>query len=243
MALKIAVCDDDQTMLSVISSQLKEIYAEKGIQTNIELFSEGNSLLKRHKKVFFQVVFLDISMPDMDGFQAAAELKAWNREIVIIFVTSKEELVYESFDYQPFHFIRKENNESLKAQLAHVVEKLEEYKKSSGRISVTLPYGTATEIDVDKIVVVQSEKNYLEYEIAGEETLRIRESLNAAEEKLRGYDFIRISSRTMVNLKYVSRIREKEGAVILKDGYSYSLSRNYKKIVVSAYMKYLRSKK
>lgn len=243
MALKIAVCDDDQAMLSVISSLLDEIFVDKGIQADIEIFSEGKSLLKRHKKTPFQVVFLDIFMPDIDGFQAAAELKSWNREIVIIFVTSKEELVYESFDYQPFHFIRKENNESLKAQLLHVVEKLEEYKKSSGRISITLPYGTAMEIEVDKIVVVQSEKNYLEYEMAGEDTLRVRESLNAAEEKLRGYDFIRISSRTMVNLKYVSRIREKEGAVILKDGYSYSLSRNYKKSVVSAYMRYLRSKK
>ena len=243
MALKIAVCDDDKTMLSVISSQLNEIFVEKGIQANIELFSEGKSLLECHKKAPFQVVFLDISMPDIDGFQAAAELKACNREIVIIFVTSKEELVYESFDYQPFHFIRKENSKCLKAQLLHVVEKLEEYKKSSGKISIILPYGTVQEIEVNKIVVVQSEKNYLEYELAGEESLRVRESLNAAEEKLKGYDFIRISSRTLVNLSYVGRIREKEGAVILKDGYSYSLSRNYKKIVVSAYMKYLRSKK
>ncbi len=243
MALKMAVCDDDQTMLSVISSQLNEIFVEKGIQANIELFSEGKSLLECHKKAPFQVVFLDISMPDIDGFQAAAELKTCNREIVIIFVTSKEELVYESFDYQPFHFIRKQNSECLKAQLLHVVEKLEEYKKSFGKISIILPYGTVQEIEVSKIVVVQSEKNYLEYELAGEESLRVRESLNAAEEKLKGYDFIRISSRTLVNLSYVGRIREKEGAVILKDGYSYSLSRNYKKIVVSAYMKYLRSKK
>lgn len=243
MALKIAVCDDDQTMLSIISSYLKEILEEKGIQANIELFSEGESLLECHKKASFQVVFLDISMPDIDGFQAAAKLKAYNRESAIIFVTSKEEMVYESFDYQPFHFIRKENSEGLKAQLLHVMEKLEEYKKSSGKISIMLPYGTTQEIDVNRIVVVQSEKNYLEYELSGKESLRVRESLNAAEEKLKGYDFIRISSRTLVNLSYVGRIREKEGAVILKDGYSYSLSRNYKKIVVSAYMKYLRSKK
>lgn len=243
MALKIAVCDDDQVMLSVISSLLDKIFVDKGIQANIELFSEGKGLLERHKKMPFQVVFLDISMPDTDGFQVASELKTRNREIVIIFVTSKEELVYESFDYQPFHFIRKDNNESLKAQLLHVVEKLEEYKKSSGKISIILPYGTLEEIDVNKIIVVQSEKNYLEYELEGEETLRVRDSLNAAEEKLKGYDFIRISSRTLVNLSYVGRIREKEGAVILKDGYSYSLSRNYKKSVVSAYMRYLRSKK
>ncbi|MBD5543453.1 MAG: response regulator transcription factor [Lachnospiraceae bacterium] len=241
MILRIAVCDDDKAMLSVISSQLDRIFLEKGIPVHIELFSEGKHLLECHKTTPFQAVFLDISMPDIDGFQAAEELKERNKEISIIFVTSREELVYESFDYQPFHFIRKENGESLEAQLVHVVEKLKEYKKSYGKINITLPYGTVEEIAVSDIVVVQSEKNYLEYELADEETLRVRESLNAAEEKLKEYDFIRISSRTLVNLSYVGRIREKEGAVILKDGYSYSLSRNYKKSVVAAYMKYLRS--
>lgn len=243
MILNIAVCDDDMEMLSVIFEQLHRIFEEKEIQVHIESFSEGKKLLEWHERAPFQVVFLDISMPDMDGFQAAEKLKAYNKEVIIIFVTSKDDLVYESFDYQPFHFIRKGGTENLKGQFEHVVEKLTDYKKGYDKINITLPYGTVEEIAIRDIVVVQSEKNYLEYELADERTLRVRDSLNAAEERLKEYDFSRISNRTLVNLSYVGRIREKEGEVILKDGYSYSLSRNYKKSVVAAYMKYLRSRK
>ncbi|MBD5466226.1 MAG: response regulator transcription factor [Lachnospiraceae bacterium] len=243
MILNIAVCDDDMEMLSVIFEQLHRIFEKKEIQVYIESFSEGEKLLEWHERAPFQVVFLDISMPDLDGFQAAAELKAHNKEVIIIFVTSKDDLVYESFDYQPFHFIRKEGWESLGEQFEHVVEKLIDYKKSYDKINIALPYGTVEEIAISDIVVVQSEKNYLDYELVDERTLRVRDSLNTAEERLKEYDFTRISNRTLVNLSYVGRIREKEGEVILKDGYSYSLSRNYKKSVVAAYMKYLRSRK
>lgn len=243
MILKIAVCDDDKGMLSVISSQLDKIFLEKEIEIKLETFSEGKALLERYKKEPFQAVFLDISMPDVDGFQAAAELKAQNKEVVIIFVTSMDDLVYESFDYQPFHFIRKGKSESLNKQLAHVVEKLIVYKKSYDKLEIAVPYGNAEEIAVSSIVIIQSEKNYLEYELSDGRSLRVRESLNAAEEKLKGYQFIRISNRALVNLSYVGKIREKEGEVVLKGGYAYSISRNHKKSVINAFMKYLRSMK
>lgn len=243
MILNIAICDDDMAMLSVISNQLEKIFLAKGIGVKIETFSEGKALLEQYKKVPFQVVFLDISMPDMNGFQAAAKLKAKNKEVAIIFVTSMEELVYESFDYQPFHFIRKGKSESLNEQLKHVVEKLIVYKRSYDKIEIALPYGNTEQIAISSIVIIQSEKNYLEYELSDGRSLRVRESLNAAEEKLKEYKFIRISNRALVNLSYVGRIREKEGEVVLKGGYAYSISRNHKKTVITAFMEYLRSMK
>lgn len=243
MILRIAVCDDDTEMLQILSDWINRIFKEKEIMIELEAFSEGKELLDKHKEASFQVVFLDIAMPDMDGFQIAEALKQHNRKIYIIFVTSKDELVYKSFDYQPFHFIRKGEAKELESQLRHVAEKLITYSKYYDSIKLIRPHGLIEEVVVGEIVVVRSEKNYLEYEMSDNRTIRIRGSLIVAEEVLQKYDFVRISSRALVNLNYIVRIKEREGEVILKTGFVYSLSRNNKKSVVEAYMKYLRSRK
>lgn len=242
MNFRIAVCDDDKDMLSIISDYLIEVFSRKGIELELREFSEGKTLLEQHYIKPFQAIFLDICMPETDGFQIAEVLRKQRKKPQIIFVTSKDELVYQSFDYQPFHFIRKAEAAEMEKQFEHVVDKLIDDSKNCAKIKLPLPYGTTAEVTVSDIIMVQSDKNYLEYEFNDGRILRVRESMAIAEEHLRKYDFIRISSRIMLNVSYVARVREREGEVVLKTGYVYSVSRNYKKSVISAYMKYLRSR-
>lgn len=242
MNFRIAVCDDDKDMLSIISDYLIEVFSRKGIELELREFSEGKTLLEQHYIKPFQAIFLDICMPETDGFQIAEVLRKQRKKAQIIFVTSKDELVYQSFDYQPFHFIRKAEAAEMEKQFEHVVDKLIDDSKNCAKIKLPLPYGTTAEVTVSDIIMIQSDKNYLEYEFNDGRVLRVRESMAIAEEHLRKYDFIRISSRIMLNVSYVARVREREGEVVLKTGYVYSVSRNYKKSVISAYMKYLRSR-
>ncbi len=55
----------------------------------------------------YRVVLLDINMEPMDGFQIAEQIAKSNSKILIVFVTSHEETVYDSFDYMPFYFTQK----------------------------------------------------------------------------------------------------------------------------------------
>lgn len=239
MKLKIAVCDDDKDMLLILLGHIHAAFSKKGVAFEMVEFTDGNALLKQHEMDPFQAVFLDISMPKPDGFEIAYTLRNRNEKVQIIFVTSKDELVYESFDYQPFHFIRKADAVKMKKQFEHVADRMIEDSRRCAKIRLPLPYGTTEEIQVSDIITVQSDKNYLEYECSNGKVLRVRESMAIAEKNLQQYDFIRISSRILINISYVVRVRERE--IVLKPGYVYSVSRNYKKSVISAYMKYLRS--
>lgn len=242
MNFRIAVCDDEKDMLSILSDYLNAVFLKKGVEMELREFTEGKTLLEQHRIKPFQAIFLDISMPGIDGFQIAEVLRKKNKRAKIVFVTSKDELVYQSFDYQPFHFIRKAEAIEMEKQFDHVVDKLIDDSKNCAKIKLLLPYGTTEEVNVNDIIMIQSDKNYLEYEFNNGKILRVRESMAIAEENLQKYDFIRISSRIMINISYVVRVREREGEVVLKSGYVYSVSRNYKKSVISAYMKYLRSR-
>ncbi len=69
--LRIAVCDDDKTMLEFISKKTDALFTESGIGHTMRNFLSGAEFLKAHKDDPFDVVFLDIAMPGMSGFDVA----------------------------------------------------------------------------------------------------------------------------------------------------------------------------
>ena len=85
--LKIAVCDDNESFLET----LKKIISENAINyfkdVNVQGFNNGQGLLNQHKHIFFDVIFLDIDMPEFTGFDVAEILRKQRRDCYIIFVT------------------------------------------------------------------------------------------------------------------------------------------------------------
>ncbi len=104
--LKIAVCDDDPIMLDFVSKNANTLLAQSGAGHTTVRFLSGTEFLKAHKAAPFDVVFLDIDMPKISGFDVAEQINNIN-ETLIIFVTSHDELVYSSIRFRPFRFIRK----------------------------------------------------------------------------------------------------------------------------------------
>ena len=52
-------------------------------------------------------------MPELDGFEVAEKLQSSKKNALIIFITSHEDKVYQSWKYQPFWFVRKSHMEDL----------------------------------------------------------------------------------------------------------------------------------
>ena len=114
--IKIAVCDDDRIMLDHLAEKIGEYYAGG---CEIRKYENGEGLLSDIRKQIFDVLFLDIDMPGMDGMQLAEKIRDGNGHVKIIFVTNKDNLVYKSIKYTPFRYIRK----------SHMCEELQEAVK------------------------------------------------------------------------------------------------------------------
>lgn len=100
----IAVVDDDSVTLKQIYGLLNEIITEEKV---IDLYDSSSEFFQSPKKIDYNLVFLDIDMPEFTGFELAANLKNVNPEITIVFVSNLEHLVFQSFEYNPFGFVRK----------------------------------------------------------------------------------------------------------------------------------------
>ncbi len=104
---RIAVCDDDERILVQMAEVIKKEFAKAGEKAETSTFSVPKLLLDSNRTGSFDIIFLDIDMPDIDGIEAAGIIKKQNPNTLVIFVTSKDELVYKSFEVHPFGFIRK----------------------------------------------------------------------------------------------------------------------------------------
>ncbi len=101
MRLKIALCDDDETIRKQISRQLAAF--DRDIET--DEYSSGNDLIVSGK--FYDIYFLDIEMPGISGMEAAKKIRSAGENAFIIFLTSHTEFMQEAFKVRAFRFIEK----------------------------------------------------------------------------------------------------------------------------------------
>lgn len=103
-----AVCDDEPEYLKFAAEEIRKAFALAGEKVAVELYARGEKLVRDIQEGReFQVLFLDIVMPETDGFEICRQIRVWESNTLVVFFSSNEELVFQSFRVQPFGFLRK----------------------------------------------------------------------------------------------------------------------------------------
>lgn len=98
---KIAVCDDDETLLCVMKEILQSL--EKTFQ--IDFFQSGEDLLSRPQD--YEIIFLDIDMKGISGIDTARKIRIYNKRTKIIYVTAYEDFRDFAFSVHAFGYLTK----------------------------------------------------------------------------------------------------------------------------------------
>lgn len=239
--ISVAVCDDNKPMLDFIYRHVSEQFVDNNMECTISTFVSGKSLLAAHKETPFDVVFLDIAMSGLDGFETSKKLKNTFGGVYIIFVTTESSLVYESFDYQPFHFVPKGTPELLKKHLAHVIKKLAIHISTKHKIKIKLPYDDVYYAHPLTILYLRSNSNHVEYYFSNRDMLKVRRKLEDATAELSSYIFSRIHNRVTVNMSAIERVDYPNLEITLNDNTVLNISRSFKAQFEKAYALYLKN--
>lgn len=241
--MNIAICDDNEYTLSILEKYIEYGFKKYTDDFKIRCFNNGILLLNEHKLSSFDVLFLDIDMPKISGFDIAKQLRNNFSRCFIIFITSHSNLVYKSFDFQPFNFIKKNPPEYMGNSIIEVVGKLMEHMKQNKKIILENDNETVA-IYYHNIIFIESDKHYLKYYLQNrEEPIYIRGSIKEKEIEIENYDFVRIHRRYIVNLKYIKFVDTKIGKVYINfNGLKKSLSmgKSYEEQVEIIHTNYLR---
>lgn len=239
--IHIAVCDDEKIFSDLVSKSIKKAFWDKDVTAEIKGYVSSNLLIKDLDNKVYDIIFLDIDMPNYSGFDIAELIQNKMADTQIVFVSSKAELVYDSFEYRPFYFIRKSDIKNLNDNIKHVVEKYLSYKRQHNVFSINdLTYGK-TVLCVKDILYIQSKGHYLYYyTVKREVPYHTRESLSDIEAKMVSFDFIRTHNRYLVNMNHIKIFMSSNSMIQISNDNTVSISRAYKEQVFQAYTEFRR---
>lgn len=160
--VRIAIVDDEIAILKKIQAMIMQEFAVHKIDCCYFSYTSAKDFVKAQKKQPFDVVFLDIIMPEYTGFQAAAEIRNLQNQTYIIFITSNDESVYDAFDFQPFQFICKDCDDIFQNRMKHVIKSLVRHLKQNQTIIFQLPFCEEKKVKISDIIALKSDRNYLE---------------------------------------------------------------------------------
>lgn len=230
--LNIAIVDDNLEYLKIIHEHIDNIMDEiKCDQYILKTFTDGIQLIESGIK--YDLLLLDIDMPTINGFELAEKINN-NTSIqdatTIIFISTYDNLVYESFKYSPLRFIRKNK---IDEELGEAIQAFLCKREHNGYpLMFSTDLGKRS-ISVNDIIYieVQSHKLY----VHEKEKLTIANgNLKDVEEQLCAYGFIKTHQSFLVNFRYINFINHSE--IILDNGTSIPLSRGRYEQVKKEYM-------
>ena len=203
---RVAICDDENEILNDISIRIKACFEEKDISAEYVCMNDPRKLMEFLQTEKVDVLFLDIDMPFFSGMDIAGYVNENGLQPLLVFVTSHEAVVYQTFAYRPFGFIRKthiaDELEELSARIKkELLDRKQELVIEKGQEIIRIP--------IRNIVYIESEGNYLNiYE--KNTAIKVRETMTNMENKLFGKGFIRCHKGYLIHIDYIEKFRTAE---------------------------------
>ena len=228
--MRIAICDDD------IRDQEKIIHALHGWDPtrNAECFINGTSLLEgARNNPPFDIVFLDIYMPNENGIEIARAMREISPETGIVFVTTSTEHAVDAFSLYALHYLVKP---VTTAGIIESFRRLTEVRfKPRKRITFTAG-GIKHTMYLDQVCLLESNDHFVNVSLADGRRLRVYTPLNELEQML-DKSFLRINRGIVVNMEYIAQMRT--GTCILRDGSRLPIAVRQNAAIHSVYNEYV----
>lgn len=232
--IKVVICDDEKKILNTLSKKIIQTFLNKDIEIEIFQTTSPTETLEYLKSNVVDVIFLDIDMPILSGMDIAEKLLNEEYKGLLIFVTSHDSLVYRSFKYHPFGFIRKSHfDEEIEETVVRIMDEMAHrdctfsYKTNEGTYRAK----------VSDILYFESESNYIIIHLL-EHTHKFRATITQVETELSTNGFIRVHKGYLVNQQHIEILRKDE--IVMSDNTVIPISRANKDVVKEKIMRYMR---
>ena len=238
--IKIAICDDEKLYVDKISLCVQKVCSAYGKNHKVAKCYSGKELIELYQNEYFDAVFLDISMPGMNGFKTAEKLIEMRKNTVIIFVSSHDNMVYSSYEYRPFWFVPKIQISMLESVVKKLIEKIVSEENESRHICLQIESKKQIELDLKETAYFKTDDHYLQFVMKDLSVSKsYRNKLDNIEEQLKSFWFVRIHNRYLVNLKMISTIEKRE--CVLINGERIPVSRTNMAYTKEMFQEYMRS--
>lgn len=237
MMIHICICDDKKEQLENLENLTEQYIASKDLDASLTGFLHPDELLSVCQKKRYHIYILDVLMPMVNGIQVGVEIRRFDPDAVIIFVSITDEYALSSFSARPYNYILKPlKKEEYYQTLDEVIDKLDITENS---FAIHMGEGTRI-LRMKSIVYVEKvNKKAIIHTSYGEEmeSVSIRSSFaDYAAPLLKQERFIQPHISYVINMDYVKKITSQE--FIMIDNSSIPIVQKKKTIIREAYFNY-----
>lgn len=232
--LKIAICDDERISAEIIAAAAKSAFGQKGIDTEGTIFQSVEELDAGMKTHRYDLLLLDIDMPDMDGIAYGRKLREEQNPVHIVYITNHEERVFEALQVHPGTFIRK----SELIERAHqIVESwLMAHRKETPPALVIHRKDCEQKLFIHEIIYIESRGRYQYIHTRMEkDPVSMIQSMEFLEGQLSEHGFLRIHKSFLVNYQCIRKISDNK--IVLTNGEEIPVSRRKVKSIREEYLR------
>lgn len=247
------IIDDEAKNVKLLQNMLSLHCASINIVATETDAKKGLVLVKELQP---QLVFLDVEMPHINGFDLLKQLEPVNFEV--IFVTAYSHYAIAAFEAHATGFITKPiNTEKLIAAVDTAIKRVEEKTINKNIFSLLAQNTTATAaekiplatssgmlfVKMNDIIYCESSGNYTNFYIQDEKKIVVSRQLGEYEKLLPEKNFIRIHDKYIINLNYIKEyVRGSGGDVVLENGKELPVASRRKEEFLARFEKWLRRK-
>ena len=218
--LDIAIVEDRQDAVDNLKNHLARLQKEKAIQCKYTVFENGLFFIESYKPVY-DVIFMDIEMPLMNGMEAAARLRKVDPYVPLVFITDLKQYALKGYEVEAMDFLVKPVGYTAFATMMERV--CRRTTKKEEQLSLSTAQGTFN-VNINDIYYLEMTDHYVVYHtVTGD--VSFFGSLSEEEKRLPKDRFIRCNSGYLVNLAQVKKVQD--GEVYVADA-SLPISRNKK---------------
>lgn len=214
--MNIAVLDDQSDFLPHVKALLMQYLNSHQVSIDTYLIKDKDSF----PQISYDMYIIEIEMP-INGFNYAEKL---NPKAKIVFISVHEHLVYSSFTFDPYFFIRKKH-------LHEDIQKLAEKIKRQANFYLLNQNGEEIPVMIHDILLLESEENYVNFVLTNKRTYLQRIPLKKLESYPQFTNFVCVHRGILLNIEHISEL--KHGKIVTDDGITYEIPKARRKEVMN----------
>lgn len=231
--LKVAICDDERLITAKVEELVIAACIDRGILVHTDTFYSGvtlNEYMEMGNE--YDIIYLDIEMPQMDGIEYARKLRRENTEVMLVYISAHTEYAIQLFDVDTFRFIKKPIDEYA---FRDIFNKAYDRIISGNRFFGYYYNKNYYKVRLKSILYFESRGRIINIITAGKRE-GFYGKLNDVESRLQGekIQFLRIHKSFLVNMEHVEKLGYDR--VVLKNGEELRISEERQKLIQKQYL-------
>ena len=232
LKIRIAIVEDEEEDAKKLKEAILDTENDINFVSDIAVFNHSVPFIDKYK-ADYDIIFLDIELPDINGLDLAHKIRELDQSVIIIFVTNMSQFAVEGYKVDAMDFIIKPISvPNLRVKLERAYSKIIYNQKDKLIINDKVSTTVVPTSEIKYIEVINHKLIF--HTIKGDFTSI--GSLTKLEEKLMNLAFSRCNNCYLVNLKYVTRV---EGFTLFIDDDTIQISRSKKRTFMKALADYL----